>query len=202
MTPPLTDPRAWLAAARGGSREALGQILEASRAYLLAIANGDLDPVLRGKGGASDLVQETFLQAQKDIGRFQGNSQEEFRAWLRSLLHHRLANFTRRYRQTLKRGGHPERALGGAGTPAQPGQGASSPVPSPSALLMARERAEAVRRSLERLPEDYRRVLHLRYQDELSFQEIGRVLNRSAEAARKLWWRALGQLQDALEPHA
>ena len=52
-----------LVAARRGSREALGNALEACRRYLLAIASRELDPDLRGKGGASDLVQETFLEA-------------------------------------------------------------------------------------------------------------------------------------------
>jgi hypothetical protein len=45
--------------ARGGSAEALGRLLERSRAYLLLIANKGLDADLRSKGGASDLVQQT-----------------------------------------------------------------------------------------------------------------------------------------------
>ena len=32
------------------------------RDYLLLVANEEIDPVLRAKEGASDLVQETFLQ--------------------------------------------------------------------------------------------------------------------------------------------
>src|SRR5438874_1673797 len=50
----------WLPAARNGSAQALGDALEACRVYLLAVAEHELDPELRGKGGASDLVQETF----------------------------------------------------------------------------------------------------------------------------------------------
>jgi RNA polymerase sigma-70 factor, ECF subfamily len=66
----LRDASQYLPAARAGSREALGQALEICRGYLLRVANQGLDAELRAKGGASDLVQETFLEAQRDFGRF------------------------------------------------------------------------------------------------------------------------------------
>ena len=59
--------------------------------------------------------------------------------------------------------------------------GVAEPVaetPSPSRQAMAREQAEATRRALERLPEDYRRVLLLRYEEGQSFEEIGRLPGR------------------------
>src|SRR5262249_46344878 len=92
-----------LLAARAGSREALGEVLEACRAYLLLVANKEIDPQLQAKGGASDLVQETFLEAQRAFGRFQGTTADELRAWLRQLLLHNVADFGRRYRGTGKR---------------------------------------------------------------------------------------------------
>ena len=67
----MSDAVQRLAAARAGSREALGQILQACRGYLLLLAERELAPDLRAKGGASDLVQETFLEAQKDFAHFQ-----------------------------------------------------------------------------------------------------------------------------------
>src|SRR5262249_58653458 len=88
----------WLSAARAGSREALGQALDACRQYLLIVARRELDPELQAKGSASDLGQETFLEAHRDFGQFQGGSADELRAWLRQLLLHNLANFARSYR--------------------------------------------------------------------------------------------------------
>src|SRR5262245_26207367 len=66
----------WLPAARAGSSEALGQVLEACRGYLLLIAGQELEPALRAKGGASDLVQQTFLEAQRDFAGFHGTTHE------------------------------------------------------------------------------------------------------------------------------
>src|SRR5215470_12639237 len=88
----------WLSQARAGSRDALGQMLEAYRTYLLLIANQQLSPELQAKGGASDLVQDTFFEAQRDFAGFAGNSADELQAWLRQLLLHNLANFARQYR--------------------------------------------------------------------------------------------------------
>src|SRR5579871_1471767 len=90
----------WLAAARAGSNDALGQALEACRDYLLLIAQQEMDLQLRAKGGASDIVQETFLEAQRAFENFQGTSEEELRAWLRRILLNNLGDFTRRYRES------------------------------------------------------------------------------------------------------
>jgi RNA polymerase sigma-70 factor, ECF subfamily len=91
-----------LAAARAGCPIGPGDALEAFRNYLLLVARRERDPALQGKGGASDLVQETFLEAHRDSALFNGASQEELRAWLRRLLLNNLANFTRPYRETSK----------------------------------------------------------------------------------------------------
>jgi RNA polymerase sigma-70 factor (ECF subfamily) len=188
----------WLGAARAGSREALGQALEACRHYLLAVAGEELDPHLQSKGGASDLVQQTFLEAQKDFGQFHGGTEEELLAWLRRLLQNNIADFTRRYRDTGKRQAGREVALQ-AETPSGAGPRLATDTPTPSQHLMAQERSEQLRCALERLPEEYRRVITLRYQEERSFEDIGRLMERTPNGARKLWLRAVERLQQELE---
>ena len=193
------DAGEWLAQAQAGSLEALGHALEACRSYLLLVADRELSPDLKAKGGASDLVQETFIEAHKDFARFQGKSDAEFLAWLRCLLQHRLANFARRYRKTQKRGLAREVALATGDSSVSGLDNLPGDSLTPSREAMARERVEALERVLARLPADYRQVIALRYQDELSFEEIGKLMERSADAVRKLWWRALGRLRDELE---
>ena len=51
---------------------------------------------------------------------------------------------------------------------------------------------------MERLPEDYRRVIQLRYREGLSFEQIGEVLERTPNSARKLWARAIERLKSDL----
>src|SRR5450755_4190289 len=63
---------AWLTAARSGNGDSLGLVLEICRNYLLEIANAELGEDLQAKAGGSDLVQQTFLEAQRDFGQFRG----------------------------------------------------------------------------------------------------------------------------------
>jgi RNA polymerase sigma-70 factor, ECF subfamily len=199
MSDSASDLAQLLSQARRGSAEALGEALQACRAYLLVVAQAELDTSLRAKGGASDIVQETFLEAQRDFARFSGQSEEEFLAWLRRVLLHNLSSFNRRYRATEKRKLAREVVL-----PSEDKSGvAALPLadsgPSPSVRAMAHEREGAVRAALEQLPEDYQQVIGLRYDQGLSFDEIATRMNRTPNAARKLWSRAVERLQQLLE---
>jgi RNA polymerase sigma-70 factor (ECF subfamily) len=199
MSEDLRDATAWLTAARAGSVEALGQALDACRGYLLTIAHQELDADLRAKGGASDLVQETFLKAHRHFGRFHGTSEEELRAWLRRLLLNTLADFRRLYRATDKRQAAREVALQTGDSSAEAGRELAASVLSPSKTAMSNEQAAALHQVIDSLPEEYRLVLHLRHQEERSFEEIGQAMERSANAARKLWARAVERLQEEWE---
>jgi RNA polymerase sigma-70 factor (ECF subfamily) len=169
MAEPPGDATHHLPAARAGSREALGQVLEACRAYLLRIANEGVPADVQAKGGASDLVQETFLEAHRDFARFQGNTEAELLAWLRCLLLNNVSNFARGYRATGKRQVGREVPLAGGDSSTAGEAGFVANTSSPSMEAMAREKAEAVARALERLPEDYRRVITLRNQERREF---------------------------------
>jgi RNA polymerase sigma-70 factor (ECF subfamily) len=199
MAEPASDVAHWLSAARQGSVPARGQVLEACRGYLLMVAHQYLDPDLQAKGGASDLVQQTFLAAQQHFDQFRGTTEAELLGWLRQALLNNLAQFQRHYRQTAKARAALEIPLGGDASSAGPAGRLPDAGPSPSQEATAREETEAVRRALERLPEDYRRVILLRHQEDLSFEEIGRLMDRSANAAEKLWARAVRRMRQELE---
>src|ERR1700752_4820512 len=120
------DAGRWLAAAPAGSNEALGRALGACRNSLLLVAQHHLGADVQAKGGASDLVQETFLEAQRDFGQFRGTSEEELLAWLRQMLLHNVGTFSRRYRETTKR--DVAREVGGTGN--APWNGVADEFPS------------------------------------------------------------------------
>jgi RNA polymerase sigma-70 factor (ECF subfamily) len=185
--------------ARQGDAEVLGRALESCRDYLLLIASRGVDAELNAKGGASDLVQETLLGAYRDFARFHGQSREELLAWLCKILQNNLAVFRRRYRGARKRLVSREVSIG-----ATSDGGACERLPSdtqtPSAHAARREQATALTAALERIPGDYRRVVVWYQYERLTFEEIGRRLDRTAEAARKLWSRALVRLTEELGP--
>jgi RNA polymerase sigma-70 factor (ECF subfamily) len=182
-------PPPLLPAARAGDADALGRLLDEFRAYLLNVAERELAGDLRAKGGASDLVQQTMLDAVHGFPAFAGASAAELRAWLRRLLLNNLVSFTRLYRDAAKRSVGREVALGEGSGPAV---GMNS---TPSKMVAGHEEAEALRRALDRLPADYRSVLHLRSHEGKSFTEVGQALGLTPNAARKLWQRAIRRLQ-------
>jgi RNA polymerase sigma-70 factor (ECF subfamily) len=153
---------------------------------------------LRAKGGASDLVQETFIKAQNQFAGFRGETEAEWRGWLRQILRNNLVDFSRQYRESAKRG--VDREVGLAGTGSTPGIGAALPAgdTSPSGQVMAQETAAQLERVLAALPEEYRQAIQYRYQAGHSFEEIGRLMNLTPNAARKLWLRAIQKLREGL----
>jgi RNA polymerase sigma-70 factor (ECF subfamily) len=186
-------------AARQGSRHALGKLLENYRNYLLLVANQELDPALQAKGGASDLVQETFLKAQRAFAQFEGGTEGELLAWLRTILMNNLASLHRDF-HTEKRQLLRERPLDNNSHVAPTLLELKAGVETPSELVIAQEDAQLLQQALARLPDDYRKVIELRHQDGLSFGDVGRRMNRSAEAVRKLWCRAIQRLSKELNP--
>jgi RNA polymerase sigma-70 factor (ECF subfamily) len=187
----------WLAQARGGSEEALGRLLELCRSYLLLVANEQLGDNLQAKVGASDLVQETCLRAHAHFERFHGGTERELLAWLRRILINHLANVARHFQA----GGRDREVALNHGDSSLPlGNRVADEGPSPSSYAMAREANEDLCRALEKLPDDYRQAVRLRQWENLPFDEIGRRMGRSAEAARQLWRRAVERLAEFLEP--
>jgi len=189
----------WLSAAKAGSPEALGQALQACHGYLLLVAKGELDPALQAKGGASDLVQETFLKAHRAFAQFKGDSEQTLLAWLRELLLNSLTDFERRYQQTGKRQVRRERTLGDRAAWAAPGIPRGAANLTPSGQVMRQEEVDLALSALARLPDEYRLVITMRYQENRSFDEIGILLGRTANAARKLLLRALERVQHDLK---
>lgn len=192
-----TDVEQLLRQARAGSKYALGRLLDRCQRYLLLVANETIAPDLRAKAGASDLVQDTFVEAQRDFVRFQGCTQRELLAWLTRILLNRVANNARHYRQTWKRNVALEVPLefGSDFVNVSTNQTREVPVNS----LIANDDADQLRLAIDRLPPRMREVLFLRTWDRLAFADIAARIGGTAESVRKLWGRAVRRLQSELE---
>jgi RNA polymerase sigma-70 factor, ECF subfamily len=195
------DPEHCLLPARAGDAVARGQLLEHYRNYLTVLARLQIGRRLQGKVDAADLVQETFLEAHRHFGRFQGTTAAELTAWLRQILATRLAHLFRRYCGTQRRDVRLERQLEGEleQTSRCFDQGLLAPQSSPSQRAARREQAVLLADTLERLPPDYRDVIVLRNLEGLSFAEVAARMGRSVNSVEKLWIRALDRLRRSLE---
>lgn len=186
-------------AARDGSDEALCHLMKFSRQYLLLIADAELPGELQGKGGASDLVQETQFEAARAFATFRGATAAELLGWLRAILLHNLSDFTRRFTETAKRRVNREISLFDPEDGPRLTQNLIGEQSSPSGQAEHKELVRNVEQAVAALPDDYRQVVVWHNRDGLSFEEIGKRLDRSVGAVRKLWSRAIQQLQLRLE---
>src|SRR6516165_7648724 len=133
------DVRALLAAARAGDRTARERLFADCREYLGLAARARVESWLRAKVDASDLVQQTLLEAHRGFGQFHGATEAEWLAWLRCILDHNAADFIRRYRGTKRQAGREVPLIGGGGST---GHGCAEPAASdesPSAVAVRRE---------------------------------------------------------------
>lgn len=182
--------------ARRGAPDAIGRIFEAVRGQLIDLADRELPADVRARIGPSDVVQETAVDMHRDFGQFTGRTAEECYAWLREILRHNVVDAIRRYRDALKREAGREVSIKAVRPPVDPALPMGHRLPEGSAIR--REEAAVLKQTMARLPDDYRRVLELRYWRGLSFVAMAPELGRSPEAVRKLWYRAIERLQAEL----
>jgi RNA polymerase sigma-70 factor (ECF subfamily) len=181
--------------AKNGCRESLGKLLDDCRAYLMRVARSSMPKSLQPKVGASDLVQDTALEAQRDFAAFEGEQLDDLLAWTRRILVNNVSNMVRSFEQTSKRDVSREVSLFDCTVvPANIVRRERSAL-SP---LERMELQESIERALSRLSHEMRQVIEMRNRDHMSFREIGAQIGRSADASRKLWARAIERMQNAL----
>ena len=180
--------------AQGIGWSALGQILQDCRDYLLLVSNQEVPSDIRQKVAASDLVQQSLAEACRDFYQFTGHSDDDLRAWLRRILLNNLADATRGFRHTGKREVAREIPLGTEDSKNGIFSQLLADSPSPSRCAIVAEEQAKLFRVLERLPERYSQIIRLRNLEYRSLAEIGSCMGLSADAARKLWKRAVERL--------
>ena len=190
-----------IAEARQGDAGCRDRLFELCRSYLGFVARSQVESWLRVKVDASDLVQETMLEAYRDFERFGGTSEQEWLAWLRRILAHNAADFVRRYRGTAKRQARREVPIRGSRdtTMARGAAEPAAPCPTPSQAFLQIDTELRVAAALAELPPDYQEVIVLRNLERLSFNEVADRMDRSRPAVQMLWMRAIKKLQENLE---
>ncbi|NLE37173.1 MAG: sigma-70 family RNA polymerase sigma factor [Pirellulaceae bacterium] len=187
--------------AREGDAACREALFGLCRSYLGVVAQAPLETWIRAKVDASDVVQQTMLEAHRDFARFGGDSEKEWLGWLRGILKHNMADVVRRYRGTAKRQTRREVSLGrprdDSMAPGAPEPAADVLTPSREVMRMDDELRVAV--ALAGLPDDYREVIALRNFQRLPFSEVAECMGRSRPAVQMLWMRALKKLEESLE---
>lgn len=169
-----------------GEKGAASALFDRHAARLARLGRRHLVGALRRRKGESDLVQDTLLAAFRDLERFEAKGPGSFARWLDAILEHKAGDFVRREMRGRRA---VAREKGGVSEipPVDPG-------PSPSSLAARGERETRLRSAIARLEGDQRTVVVLVHQRAMTFVEAGRLMGRSADAARMLYARAVTRL--------
>lgn len=160
------------------------------RPYLRAMAEAALRGTLAPRMDPSDLVQETLLRASTAKEQFRGKTDQEFAAWLQQILQNILIDAIRHH-QSGKRDLRREEALS---------ESLEMLGESPSGIVRRSEDLSRIAAALQQLSEEQRSVIVWRSEG-ATFEEIGERTQRSADAARMLWGRAVKRMLKILEPN-
>jgi RNA polymerase sigma-70 factor, ECF subfamily len=169
--------------------------LEQFRAYLRLVARLEMGRHAAARFDPSDVVQETFLRATRDLPGFRGHTEGELVVWLRAILAHTMADECRRLT------GRPNPVLevelaGALERSSQALEGLLGQTAStPSQQASRRERAVLLANALEQLPEHYREVLILHQLEDFSFPEVAQRMGRTLDSVKNMWIRAVVALR-------
>ena len=144
---------------------------------------------------AQDLVQEVFLRVWQAAKTYKPEA--KFTTWIYRItanlcLNELKSSRRRKLFQFLRFGEDQENTIEGALVDASP---------SPEDLLLSREQSRRISDALQSLPENQRMALVLRRYNNLSYQEIAKILNCSVSAVESLIVRVKRNLQKKLAPY-
>ena len=185
--------------ARRGDREALGRLLEAQRAALHRLAEGRLGERIEVRVDASDIIQQTFLEAHRSFQQFAGQDARELVAWLQGILDHKVAGAVRDHTLLLKRDVRREQSMddsqGGKGLLKQQ---LDAGLSSPSEKAIRGEEERRLAKALTTLPADQSEAVRLRHLEGWTLADIARRLGRSPAATAGLIKRGMQALRRRL----
>jgi RNA polymerase sigma-70 factor (ECF subfamily) len=190
--------------ARAGDPLALASLCNEQHDRLRRWVELRLDPRLRGRLSASDVVQEVYLAAQQRIDHFRKRPELTFSVWVRLIAGQRLIDAHRRHLGAEARDAARELSLDAArGGPAASAVNLAARIAgdltSPSNAAIRHEENELLVRAIEAMDPLDREVLALRHFDELTNDEVAQFLEISKGTASKRYIRALGRLRSILE---
>ncbi|MFN8414272.1 MAG: sigma-70 family RNA polymerase sigma factor [Anaerolineales bacterium] len=172
--------------AQKGNQDAFAMLVNEHQQYVYNLAFR----ILKDENEAFDLAQEAFVRAWAALPNFKGQSQ--FRTWLyrivTNLCYNRLPNLRRSLTDL--------------------GDDVMENIPetdmafdNPVRHLESQELREYLTHAMNDLDEHYRLLITMRYQDELSYDEIASTLNLPLGTVKTGLFRAKERLRLALESY-
>lgn len=183
------------------ARRLIDEMFAEHRERLLRMIELRLQPELRSRVDANDVLQEAFMEAYRQLRNGISAPKVSSLVWLRLIVGQQLVTFYRRYCQTQKRNVGREISISVPRMQADPTSTSIFLVGKLTSPSVAARRAELtikLRECLEKLAPDDREILSLRHFEQLSNRETAEELNVSPNVASVRYLSALKKFRVVL----
>lgn len=184
------------------SQEALANYFQEYHARLERMIEFRLDPRIRNRIDPVDLLQDSFLEAQKRLDEFNAERKCSVFVWVRQLTLQILidvhrANF--RQKRNVGQEIRLDRQYDGQATSLNMAHQLIGQVSTPSRLVSRQEDIAKLRIALDSMDAVDQEVLALRHFEHLSNNEVAEILDLSVTAASNRYVRAMSRLAEIIE---
>lgn len=187
---------------KAGDSSAINRLLERHREALRRMVDMRLDPKIRQRVDASDVVQEAMMEANRRMSKFLENPGMPFHLWIRQIATDRLIDQHRRHRVSKKRSVDLEQAPVVAAnldhSTIQFGAQIQDRELTPAAAAIRGEMQRRFEEAIEEMDEHDQEIIVMRHFEKLSNQEVADVLGLSEPAASMRYLRAVRRLKQQL----
>ncbi|MEI6280640.1 MAG: RNA polymerase sigma factor [bacterium] len=173
---------------KNGNQEAFKMLINR---YISPIYN--FTSHLTNKNDAKDITQEIFIKVWKNIRRFD-SEKASFKTWIFTIAKNTVTDFSRKRKNIL----FSEIEKGFEENIDSFSENIKDENLLPDEALQKLQNSEVLNQALEKLRLEYKEVLMLHYQEELTFEEIGKILNKSSNTVKSHHRRALLELKKIL----
>lgn len=185
-----------------GGQTALASLFSSYQNRLERIVSFRLDPRIRGRIDAADILQEAYLEASDRLQSFLESTNVSFFVWLRQQTLQTLIDVHRReFRQKRDVNREIRFAATGAsdGTSLSIAQFLIDQLTSPSQLAVNAEEMQWLQEALNSMNEVDREVLALRHFEQLGNSQVAEILGLTQTAASNRYLRAAARLSEILQ---
>lgn len=184
------------------ANRAISEMTSEFSSRLLRMIEVRLQPELRARVTADDILQDSFMEAYRQLKNGVSAPKGSPLVWLRLIVGQQIVATYRKYCQTQKRNIAREFSINAERT--RTDSSATSmflvgSITSPSVAARQHELALKIRECLDQLSESDREILSLRHFEQLTNRETAEELNVSPNAASVMYMRALKKFRVILE---
>jgi RNA polymerase sigma-70 factor (ECF subfamily) len=202
MWPDAENTQTLLASVGQGNAAAVNQLLERHRGAVRRMIAQRIDPKIRRRVDASDIVQEVMLEANRRLNEYLKNPVIPFHLWLRQISKDRLIDAFRRHRIAARRSLDREQPLSPLLRKDESAYDLAAQLrdqqQTPAAAAAWHELKARFEEACEHLDPQDQEVVLMRHFEELSNSEVATALGITPQAASMRYLRAMRRLRQLL----